>query len=308
VTTAALGLPIERDAPIPTWYKVGGRARRLARPRSPDDVQACLEIDRNLKVLGDGANLLVADGGVDELVIAFTDPGMRTVRFEDGPRGPGTRIIAGAGANLPKLVTESVRRGLAGLEGLGGIPASLGGAAIMNAGGTFGQIADVIARIHGFDRRGRSITLQRAEIPFAYRHSGLTGYVITSVELDLTPGDTAALRARLKEIMAYKSSSQPMAANSAGCCFKNPTLDHDLKGIAEAGTRVSAGMLIDRAGCKGLRVGGAEVSQGHGNFLIAHEEARADDVIRLMDDVTRRVLDAYGVKLEREVVVWGRPG
>jgi UDP-N-acetylmuramate dehydrogenase len=308
VATTTLGLELERNAPIPTWYKVGGGARRLARPRSAEDVLRCLETDANLKVLGDGANLLVADGGVDELVIALTEPAMRAVRFEDGPRGPGTRVVAGAGANLPKLVTESVRRGLAGLEGLGGVPASVGGAAIMNAGGSFGQIADVVSRVRGFDRRGREIILERPQIAFSYRHSGLNGIVITSVELDLSPGDPAPLRAKLKEVMAYKSSSQPMAANSAGCCFKNPTLEHDLKGIGAAGSRVSAGMLIDRAGCKGLRIGGAEVSRGHGNFLVAHEGARADDVIRLMQAVERRVLEEFGVTLEGEVVVWGSPG
>jgi UDP-N-acetylmuramate dehydrogenase len=304
MATVAADLVIERDAPIPTWYKVGGRARRLMRPRTAEDVLRCIEIDPGLRVLGDGANLLVADEGVEELVLA-TDL-MRDWRYEDGPSGPGTRIVAGAGANLPKLVTESVRRGLAGLEGLGGVPASVGGAAIMNAGGSFGQIADVIARVHVVDRRGGARTLARSQIPYSYRHSGLAGVVITSVEIDLRPGEVQALRSKLKDVMAYKSRSQPMAANSAGCCFRNPTLEHDLKGIGAAGERVSAGMLIDRAGCKGLRIGGAEVSPDHANFLTADADGRANDVIRLMDEVTRRVLDTYGVRLEPEVVVWGR--
>jgi UDP-N-acetylmuramate dehydrogenase len=304
LATATAELTIERDAPIPTWYKVGGRAKRLARPRSVEDVVRCFEVDPNLRVLGDGANLLVADEGVDELVLATNE--MRSWRYEDGPNGPGTRVVAAAGANLPKLVTDSVRRGLAGLEGLGGIPASVGGAAIMNAGGAFGQIADVVARVHVVDRRGKLKSIERRDTPYSYRHSGLTGIVITGVELDLQPGDAAALRSKLKDVMAYKAGSQPMAANSAGCCFRNPTLEHDLKGIGEAGSRVSAGMLIDRTGCKGLRIGGAEVSQGHANFLTADADARANDVIRLMDEVTRRVLDTFGVRLEPEVVVWGR--
>ncbi len=299
-------LLIERDAPIPTWYRIGGRARRLARPRSVEDVLRCLEMDPALVVLGDGANLLVADEGVEELVLAMNEPSMRAVRFEDGPRGPGTRVIATAGANLPKLVNESVRRGLAGMEGLGGIPASVGGAAMMNAGGSFGQVADVVSRIHAVRRDGRVVSLERSEVPYSYRHSGLTDVVITAVEMDLTPGDPAALRTRLKEVMAYKAASQPMAANSAGCCFRNPTLARDVEGIGRAGTRVSAGMLIDRAGCKGLRAGGAEVSRGHANFLVASADARANDVIALMDEVVQRVEGAFGVGLEPEVVVWGR--
>ena len=304
MTTAAADLVIERDAPIPTWYKVGGRAKRLVRPRSVEDVTRCIEIDPNLRILGDGANLLVADEGVDDLVLATSE--MRDWRHVDGPNGAGTRVVASTGANLPKLVTDTVRRGLAGLEGLGGIPASVGGAAIMNAGGTFGQIADVVSRVHVVDRRGKMKAIERSEIQYSYRHSGLTGVIITGVELDLTSGDSSSLRSRLKEVMAYKANSQPMAANSAGCCFRNPTLEHDLKGIGAAGARVSAGMLIDRAGCKGLRIGGAEVSHGHANFLTADADGNANDVIRLMDEVTRRVLDTFGVRLEPEVVVWGR--
>jgi UDP-N-acetylmuramate dehydrogenase len=313
--TATLDLIIEQNAPIPTWYRVGGGARRLARPRSAADIRRCLEIDPNLRVLGDGANLLVADEGVDELVIGLTDKAMQAVRFEDGPRGPGTRVVAMAGASLSKLVTETVRRGLEGLEGLGGIPASIGGAAIMNAGGTFGQIADVIARVRTIDRRGRERTLERAQIDYSYRHSGLSGVVITSVELDLAPGDPAALRIRLKDVMAYKKNSQPMAANSAGCCFRNPGVRRDVAVAAgwtrdDSGdpadlVRVSAGMLIDRAGCKGLRIGTAQVSENHANFLLADTGGRAGDVIALMAECTRRVQNAFGVKIEPEVVVWG---
>jgi len=315
--TATLQLEIERNVPIQTWYRVGGSARRLARPRSIDDVRRCIEIDSNLRVLGDGANLLVADEGVQELVLAFTDRAMQAVRFEDGPSGPGSRMIAMAGANLPKLITDTVRRGLEGLEGLGGIPASIGGAAVMNAGGTFGQIADVIACIHTIDRQGRERTLQRSQIDYSYRHSGLSGVVITCVELDLRPGDPAALRGRLKDVMAYKKNSQPMGANSAGCCFRNPSIRRDIalaagwtkdsSGDASDLIRVSAGMLIDRAGCKGLRIGSAEVSQGHANFLVADTGGRAGDVIALMAECSRRVFDAFGVRIEPEVVVWG-PG
>jgi UDP-N-acetylmuramate dehydrogenase len=311
-------LTIERNVPIPTWFGIGGGADRLARPASLDDVSRCVDLDPSAHVLGDGANLLVDDDGVGELVVALTHPAMTAVTWGEG-RDQG-RITAMAGANLPKLITEACRRGLGGIEGLGGIPASIGGAVMMNAGGAFGQIGDAVQRVHGVTRGGRRITLERPHIDFEYRNSGLQGMIITSVELRLIPANTEALRTKLKEVMEYKKRTQPMAANSAGCCFKNPTvetaramrehwLNGDAKIASDAGPkhcRVSAGMLIDRAGCKGLKVGGAEVSAWHANFFVVKEGAKARDVITLMDQVTARVRDAFGVTLEKEVVVWRR--
>lgn len=294
-------LHVEHNAEIPTWFGIGGRADRLARPESVGELRECLRLDPNLRVLGDGANLLVDDAGVGELVVclsgrAFT--GWRT----DSASG---RVIAGAGANLPKLILDTVRQGLAGLEGLGGIPASIGGAAIMNAGGAFGQIGDSIACVRGLDRTGREVTMQRDEIDFCYRRSGLNDLIITEVEFDLREEDPAALRARLKEVMEYKKGSQPMADRSAGCVWKNPTLPADLKDIGPKGERVSAGMLIDRAGCKGLTVGGASISHRHANFVVTDLGAKAGDVISLMDQTRQRVQERFGVRLEAEVVVWG---
>jgi UDP-N-acetylmuramate dehydrogenase len=215
-------------------------------------------------------------------------------------------VVAGAGASLPKLITETVRQGLAGLEGLGGIPATIGGAAVMNAGGAFGQIADAVAAVHALDHNGRDIVLERDQIDFRYRHSGLNHLIITSVEFDLREEDPAALRARLKEVMEYKKNSQPMADRSAGCVWKNPTLPRDLADIGPKGDRVSAGMLIDRAGCKGTRVGGASVSPRHANFVVTDAGATAGNVIELMEQTRRRVMDRFGVELEPEVVIWKR--
>ena len=302
--TAVADIPVIERAPIPTWFGIGGGAERFATPESMEQLRACVRSDPGLRVLGDGANLLVDDGGVSELVVALTAPAFTGVRWEkDG------RCVVGAGANLPKLINESVRLGLAGLEGLGGIPASMGGAVRMNAGGAFGQIADAVARVHGLDREGREVVLDRADIGFSYRHSGLDDVLITSVELKLSPADGAALRTRHKEVMAYKAKSQPMAERSAGCVFKNPTLAADLADIGIKGARVSAGMLIDRAGCKGLAIGGASVSQRHGNFIVTDpNSAKARHVIDLMANVQDRVRAAFGVELEPEVVVWSRQG
>jgi UDP-N-acetylmuramate dehydrogenase len=220
------------------------------------------------------------------------------------------RIVVGAGVDLAKLVTESVRNGLSGLEGLGGIPATVGGAVMMNAGGAFGEVGNSIVRVSAVDRTGRERVLEKGrDVHFTYRHSGLQGLIITGAELLLPPGDPAALRAKLKDVMAYKKTSQPMAENSAGCCFKNPTLDADVKELGELGVkgrRVSAGLLIDRAGCKGMRVGGASVSVRHGNFVVTDAGAKARDVIELMGQMVTRVRDAFGVTIETEVVVWSR--
>jgi UDP-N-acetylmuramate dehydrogenase len=319
LVTGDSSLAVERNAPIPTWFGVGGCAERMARPASAQEVCMCLDLDPMARVLGDGANLLVDDDGVGELVIALTHKDMQAVKWGEG-REAG-RVWAMAGANLPKLITEAVRRGLGGIEGLGGIPASVGGAVMMNAGGAFGQIGDVVQSVSGATRGGRRVTLVRGHIDFEYRSSGLQGMIITEVEMRLTPGDPEAIRSKLLEVMAYKKRTQPMAERSAGCCFKNPTVEVQ-RAMAEGWAnseakrsgpgsrpthcRVSAGMLIDRAGCKGMRVGGAEVSESHANFFVVREGATARNVIELMEQVTQKVEERFGVMLEREVVVWRR--
>jgi UDP-N-acetylmuramate dehydrogenase len=341
---AARDISIEHDAEVPTWFGIGGRARQLARPESIEDIARCLRLDPHLRILGDGANLLVDDEGVDELVLAFTHPAMRAVSFdqrdydasdsaqhsslrhtpgpapqeaergtqgsEPGPQRsappPTVGLSCMAGANLPKLILECVRLGLAGLEGVGGIPATVGGAVIMNAGGAFGQIGDVVARVHALDRNCNQVVLAREQIDFDYRRSGLNHLVITCVEFQLTRADPQLLRQRLKDVMAYKKSTQPMGEQSAGCVFKNPTLSADLEGIGIRGQRISAGLLLDRAGCKGMRQGGAEISHGHANFFITRPGARARDVIDLMAAARQRVAQTFGIALEPEIVIWRR--
>ncbi|CAN5793104.1 UDP-N-acetylmuramate dehydrogenase [soil metagenome] len=305
---AALGVEILRDVALETWFGCGGGARRLARPTSVAEVRACVAIDRELKVFGDGANVLVADGGVEELVVELSAPAFTKIEL-DAERGV---VTAGGGADFAKVILESVRAGLAGLEGLGGIPATVGGAAAMNAGGAFGEVGTRIARVRGVGRDGREVDLGRADMQFEYRRSSLAtaGVVITEVEFALAraEGGAEGVRARLLEVMAYKKRTQPMGAHSAGCCFKNPTLTRDVAALGEkavAGARVSAGMLIDRAGCKGLRVGGAEISSQHANFFVAHAGCKAADVIELTKRARGAVLEKFGVEIEAEVKVWG---
>jgi len=293
---------VEEKAEIPNWFGVGGLADRLVHPESVDELRTCLRMDSGLRVLGDGANILVDDAGVRELVVCLDREPFRAIQIDAG----SGRVVAGAGAKLPRLLMETSRAGLAGLEVLGGIPATVGGAAVMNAGGRFGEIGASIRTVHGLDRKGRVVTVAAKECRFGYRQSALHGLIVTAVEFELTPGDPAPVMARLKEVMEYKRASQPLGAGSAGCCFKNPTLGADLEDIGARGQRVSAGMLIDRAGCKGLAIGGARVSEQHANFIQTRAGGRARDVMELIADVQRRVRDAFGVSLETEVVIWKR--
>jgi len=294
---------MERDAPIETWFHIGGRAKRLARPRTEDELRACLAIDPDLVVVGEGANLLVLDGGVDALVVSLQTEGFRSIEID---RSLG-RVVAGAGVSLPPLISRTVKEGLGGLEVLAGIPASVGGAAVMNAGGRYGCIADRVESVRVMTRSGEIETIGRDAIGFGYRRSGLDRVIVLGVTLALEPGDPGELKDRLAECMRYKTGSQPMRDKSAGCAFKNPELARAIEGIGDAGERAPAGMLIDRAGCKGLAVGGARVSDRHANFIVTEPGALAKDVAKLMDEVARRVEQTFGVVLEREVVVWGTP-
>ncbi|MBA4028330.1 MAG: UDP-N-acetylenolpyruvoylglucosamine reductase [Planctomyces sp.] len=309
--------PMRTNAPIPTWFGVGGGADLLARPESLDQLCACLESDRRAKVLGDGANLLVADAGVRGMVVSL-DHECFSAWHQTAQSPTHVTIRAGAGVRLPRLITETVRAGLGGLEGLAGVPASVGGAVMMNAGGAMGQTGDAVSAVGVLTRDGATHTLLRNTIAFEYRRTTLFADprrpapapelgppVVLWAEFKLKKTDAGTLRQRLKRVMAAKAATQPMGERSAGCAFKNPVLRADLPGMGVAGSTLSAGMLIDRAGCKGLRVGGAEVSARHANFVTAQPGALAADVIELLRQVRQRVDGAFGVRLEPEVVIWG---
>lgn len=294
---------VQFNRAVETWFGVGGSADRFAAPESEEQVRDCLLAfaGHTVRVVGDGANLLVEDGGVDGLVLSLERlSGVEAV--EEGDEEEGIVVLrVGGGKNLPRLVVETVRDGLGGLEHLGGIPASVGGAVVMNAGGAFGEIASCVRGVRALTTTGTRLYVPREEIEFGYRSSGLEHLVVVSVDLELERApdgaSASAMRQRLKDVMAYKKETQPLADRSAGCCFKNP------------GPTLSAGALIDAAGCKGLRVGGAEVSRKHANFVVVHEGCTARDVLDLMDEVEARVRKSHGVSLEREVRVWGRgPG
>lgn len=302
MSTASDQLNIIHDAPIPTWFHIGGRADRLAKPMNAGELLACLELDDGLRLLGEGANLLVDDDGVSDLVVS-----LQQGSFLDTLIDESTGLVqAGAGVALPGLINRCVRSGLGGLEKLAGIPATLGGAIIMNAGGAFGEISQHIAQVHAIDRAGREHSFDRGQIDFAYRQSHLNHLIITGAVLQLEIGDREEIAESRARCMRYKADSQPLGDKSAGCVFKNPTLTERIEDFGKEGDRVSAGMLIDRAGLKCLSVRGATVSQVHANFITTTPEARAHDVIELIELVRQRVLDRFGINLHNELVIWSR--
>ncbi len=291
----ALRTPIQRHVPLGpwTWYGVGGPAEAVAEPRDVDELselmRACAEHAVPVRVLGKGANLLVADEGVSGVVVRLTASAFRQIDIE------GCRVTAGGGADLERLITATVRAARAGLEGLGGIPASVGGAVRMNAGGRFGEIGPLVESVQCMTRHGELVIHDRTALEFSYRRSNVPEPIILEAAFTLTPGDGDSLRRRLKEVFACKKKAQPLAARSAGCAFKNPPPDM---------TDRTAGQLIDEAGLKGYRLGTAQVSPRHANFIVLDAEARADDAIRLIKRVRQRVAEHCGIALEREVVLW----
>ncbi len=282
---------VERDAPLAphTWYKVGGRASFLVSPSDQDELAAVLRAAADdgcpVKVLGVGANVLVRDGGFDGLVIRLDAPSFCETRFEDA------QVYVGAGVPLMELTRTCAYRGLAGIEALAGVPASIGGAIRMNAGGRLGQMSDVVEEATLVDTRGEVRVQSRQELRFGYRASAVGDRIVTSAVLALMQSDVKETVPHFLSVWREKTGSQPISARSAGCVFKNP-----------AGQ--SAGALIDRAGLKSFTSGGAMVSDRHANFIVAHESATAADVLAVIDHVRTTVDRECGVALELEIDIW----
>jgi len=274
-----------------TWFRVGGAAEVLARPADPEDLQvlmAGLPSAVPTTVLGAASNVIVRDGGVHGVVIRL-GRGFGGVQIE--PDG----LIAGAAALDVTVAEHAASAGLAGLEFLCGIPGSIGGAVAMNAGAYGGDVAGCLDWAELVTRDGEIRRLLRGELAFAYRHARLPpGAVVTRVRLRATPGKPAVIAARMAEIRSARESSQPVRARTGGSTFRNPP---DMK----------AWELIDAAGCRGARRGGAMVSEKHCNFLINTGDASADDLERLGEEVRSRVNAISGITLEWEIRRLGIP-
>jgi UDP-N-acetylmuramate dehydrogenase len=272
-----------------TWFRIGGPARFFIEPRSTDElrdvVKRCRENEIPVFVLGGGANLLISDSGVKGAVVRLAGDEFKRIERTDG----GLRV--GAAADMSKLVLKCVRDGLSGLECLTGIPGSVGGCVRMNAGGAFGDIGNIVEAVHVMTDDGESFTRYRDDLAFAYRSTNISARLITAAEFRLVEDEPQRILKQVKQIWIYKKNVQPLAKGSAGCVFKNP------RGL-------SAGALIDRAGMKGRRVGGAQVSEKHANFIVTDEGAKAFDVLKLIDMIREAVYKKFEVYLELELEVW----
>jgi len=289
--------PVRERVPLApfTWFKLGGPAEYLFEPQSIADlariISRCRESGTPLRFLGLGANLIVRDEGVPGVVVRLTAPAFN--EFLDAPRSSGSHLLtAGAGVDMTKLVLSTVKRGLAGLEQIAGIPGTVGGGIAMNCGGRYGEIGKAVHSVRVIGPDGEIYDRDHDDLQFSYRRTALGEDCVVGVTFQLHPQDPAALDRRFREIWMYKQNTQPpLGCQSVGCIFRNPE-GH------------SAGQLIDNSGLKGHRLGTAYVSDRHANFVLADTGGKAADVIRLIEEITERVEQRTGIRLEPEVKIW----
>ena len=275
-----------------TWFRVGGPADVLLSPVDEADLAYALaKLPRSIPVfvVGLGSNLLVRDAGVAGVVIRL-GRGFASVDIEEG-----CRLRVGTALPDVKVARAAADAGIAGLEFYRGIPGGIGGALRMNAGAHGRETKDVLVAARAIDRNGRMHELSRADMGFTYRHCAIPqDWIFTQALFQGSPGEPAAILAEMDEVAAYREKHQPIKERTGGSTFRNPP-GH------------SAWKLIDAAGCRDLRVGGAKVSEMHCNFLINDADATAEDIERLGETVRARVAASSGVQLEWEIIRVGKP-
>lgn len=279
-----------------TTFRIGGPVACLARPRTEE---ALIRLMGELRahqvpyfVLGGGSNLLLPDGELNALAIQLEECSS-TIVLGSEPGASGGELSVGAGVRLSRLLRYCLKKELGGLEFLVGIPGTVGGALVMNAGTRDGSIADALLWVDVLDENNRRQYIRRSDLTPGYRSMGLSGnLVILGGGFGVVTCTNGSLRARVSELMRHRKNTQPLAEPSAGCIFKNP------KGHA-------AGALIEKAGLKGFRVGDAEVSNRHANWIINRGRARAQDVMALIQHIEDRVERDSGIRLEREIRIIG---
>jgi UDP-N-acetylmuramate dehydrogenase len=278
-------------APL-TWFRVGGPAQALFMPEDESDLEyalANLPREVPVTVIGLGSNLIVRDGGVPGVVIRL-GRGFNDIKVE------GNRVRAGTAAPDLRVAKAAQEAGIAGLAFLRGIPGSIGGALRMNGGAYGRETKDILVEARGVDRAGAVRTYTNAAMGFAYRHCGVPEDVIfTQALFDGAPGDPAAIAAEMDKITETRETTQPVKSRTGGSTFKNPP-GH------------KAWQLIDAAGCRGLVVGDAQVSELHCNFLINRGNSTAADIENLGEEVRRRVLQQGGIELHWEIKRIGTSG
>lgn len=284
------GIFMEEPMKKHTTFRVGGPADVLVQP-DETALAAILALCRQYHVpysfIGNGSNLLVGDKGIRGVVIEMTDP-MGNIEVD------GTKITAQAGAMLSKIANTAASNGLGGMEFAAGIPGSVGGAVVMNAGAYGGEMKDIIEKVYVLDENGAQLELDRDALDFGYRHSCIPEkkYIVTKVVLELVPRNEVEIRSKMKELNEKRAEKQPLQYPSAGSTFKRPE-------------GYFAGKLIMDAGLRGYQVGGAQVSEKHCGFVINKGDATAADICQLMQDVSDKVQAQFGVVLEPEVKMIG---
>ncbi len=276
--------PVECDSPLAdrTTFRMGGVARYFCCPASVDDLglimRRCVENNIPVKFLGGGSNLLITSEKVDAMVIWIHAPFMTSIEFD------GEKVSVGAGVSMRRLVAESVRRGLTGLEFMVGVHGTAGGAVGSNASTRSGRFFDLVRRVETVGPQGTFEEKSEKDIPDS-------DYAVTGCTLELRADNPEMIRERINIETTYRRESQPQGGVSAGCAFRNPPGD-------------SAGRLIEEAGLKGLRIGGAEVSETHANFIVNTNAASGGDVLNLINRIREVVLAKFGITLELEVDIW----
>jgi UDP-N-acetylmuramate dehydrogenase len=285
---------VQRDFPLArlTTIRTGGSAELFARAGSAEELEELLRWAREagveVGVVGSGSNLLIADAGVRGLVLKL-DKELSTIEVED------THIYCGGAARLPAVATRAAQAGLSGVEFGVSIPGTVGGAVRMNANAYGGELARVLEWVEV--ATGAGISRRRpSELGFAYRRSALGGHeIVARASFSLTRAQPAEVTATLRDLRARRRAAQPVGVKTFGSTFKNPE---------GAGGR-TAGQLLDEAGVRGLRIGGAGFSEKHANFVVNHGDATTVDVISVMAEGWRRVRDRFGIELEPEVQALG---
>lgn len=282
---------VRTDEPLAphTWFKLGGPAQYFAEPNGSEELAALVRRAREeglpVRLLGSGSNVLIREQTLPGVVVRLSSPAFSVISVQKNT------VAAGSGARLGHVISTAVREGLGGLETLVGIPGTIGGALHGNAGSRGGDIGQWTCHATLMTATGEIVERRREELVFAYRESSLDELVILGAHFLLEPDNPEELTKRMQKQWIVKKAAQPLDHQSAGCIFKNP------RGM-------SAGMLIDQAGLKGTRIGGAEVSDRHANFIVAHEGTTSDDVLKLIEQVRERVFERLGVELELEIQVW----
>lgn len=272
-----------------TWLRVGGQADVIVQPNNHEQFIEILNLlssaDTPWVVLGEGSNTIVYDKGISGVVIS-------TKKLKKVEITEDTKVVAEAGAILGTILNKTIKAGLTGFEFAAGIPGTVGGGIFMNAGANNGEIKDVVDTVWIW-LDGREIAIERKDIKFEYRKSNLPkGSVVTKALFKLQHGDSTQSEQNVKDYMTKRNSTQPIKMSNTGSIFKNPP-------------EIAAGQLIEELGLKGFKIGGAQFSDLHANFIVNSGGASAQDVLELIELAKKEALSKRGIKLEAEVRVMG---